>query len=164
MVKIMRLTRATVNEAIAARYWKIVHQLSDMSHVSKGGVLEYLQDVQRRNIWVFGSFEDDLLVAVLSIHFDYHPWGIEARVQNVATDEPYRQKGHYTRLFMHAFNELPQMHVIGRQKRGVYKLTLSVSNPIARQMYEDDGFKFGGDEMRIDVTPDMFPRVFGLPA
>ncbi len=159
-LRIVRLTKSIVTLEIAARFKEIAHQLSDCSHVTPEEMLSFLRQAHTLGIWILGSFEDGLLVSTLSLYFDLHPWGIELRVNNVVTDGEYRGRGHCERLLAEARAMLPGIHPIGRKKRGVYKGTLAVSNPVARKIYEDFGFKKDSEEelrWNIDETTYVSP-------
>jgi ribosomal protein S18 acetylase RimI-like enzyme len=154
---VRRLVRAEVDLALATRFREIVTQLSDSSHVSPERMMQFLHRAEMQDIWIFGSFEEDLLVATLSLYFDMHPWGIEARVNNVVTDALYRGRGHCDRLLLHAWCVLPGIRPIGRMKCGLYKWTLCASNPIAIKAYKKFGFTEDKEvEMRMNITPELF--------
>ncbi len=156
-LSIKRLVRSDVNLALAARFKEVVTQLSDCSHVPPERMMKFLHSAQAQGIWIFGSFEGELLVSTLSVYFDPHPWGIEARVNNVVTDTAYRARGHCDRLLAHAWNALPAIHPVGRMECGLYKWTLCASNPVAIKAYEKFGFARDKEiEMRMNITPDMF--------
>jgi ribosomal protein S18 acetylase RimI-like enzyme len=161
-LKIARLTRSIIDVELAARFKDIGHQLSNCSHRTPEQMKEFLvRAAQSKNTFVYGSFEDDLLVSTLSLYIDEHPWGIEIRVNNVVTDAPYRGRDHSERLWAHACAALPNICPIGRMAGGAYKFTLSSSNPIAIALYKKWGFKQEkGTELRLDITPEAFPDMF----
>jgi|GEM_PF-2356735 len=159
-LSIRRIVCTEVNLVLATRFKEIVTQLSDSSHVSQEQMQQFLCSAHKSGVWIFGSFEGDLLVSTVSLYLDRHPWGIEGRINNVVTDKPYESRGHGTRLFEHLWQALPGICPIGRDILGLYKLTLCASNPRAIALYEKFGFRKDKEqEMRMDVTRDLFSFV-----
>jgi GNAT superfamily N-acetyltransferase len=85
----------------------------------------------------------------------FHLWGIEARIQNVITDAPHREKGYGTALLDYAIKVLPEIYPIGRECLGIYKETLA-ARPNAEGFYEKRGFSLDEQEYKRLIHPAMF--------
>lgn len=105
----------------------------------KEKTLDYLKENLNKNIYLFGLFIDDELVANCGFYLDKHfptysnPNGIIGYICNVFTKEEFRKKGYQRKLFNYCLSYARKMKIIN--------FKLSSKNKYAIKMYQDFGFK-----------------------
>lgn len=99
---------------------------------------EYLKHSLNDNLYLFGYFIDDKLVANCGFYIDKHfptydnTSGITGYICNVFTLENYRKNGYQKKLFAVCFEHA--------QKMGITSFELSSLNESAIKMYKSFGF------------------------
>lgn len=99
---------------------------------------EYLKSSLNKNIFMFGYFLDDKLVANCGFYIDYHfptynnPSGKTGYICNVFTLEEFRNRGYQKKVFTECFNYAKEM--------GITSFKLSSLNENAINMYKSFGF------------------------
>lgn len=99
---------------------------------------KYLKECLNDNLFLFGFFIDDLLIANCGFYVDRHfptyqnPSGITGYICNVYTLEEYRHKGYQRQVFDKCFAYAKEL--------GITSFKLSSLNDIAINMYRDYGF------------------------
>lgn len=100
--------------------------------------LEYLKKSLNNNLFLFGYFIDDKLVANCGFYIDTHfptynnPSGIIGYICNVFTLEEYRNKGYQKKIFNVCFEYAKEL--------GITNFKLDSRNENAIKMYQSFGF------------------------
>ena len=147
MENIRRLETSDIEQMINLR---IGIQNYDLRYIDKSSIYlneedlrektkEYLKNSLNNNLFMFGYFIDDTLVANCGFYVDNHfptynnPSGKLGYVCNVFTLEEYRNKGYQRKVFEECFKFAKDM--------GITSFKLSSLNDKAINMYSSFGFK-----------------------
>ena len=111
---------------------------------------KYLIEHLDKNLFMFGLFINNCLVANCGYYLDEHfptydnPNGCYGYICNVFTSEKYRRKGFQKEVFSECFNYA--------KKNGIISFKLSSKDEIAINMYKSFGFYQINDMYRCKVS------------
>ena len=110
---------------------------------------EYIENNLDKNLYMFGIFKDDELIANCGFYLDRHfptyqnPTGMIAYICNVYTKEEYREKGYQGKVFQVCLNYA--------RKINIKLFKLSSLNEKAINMYESFGFERKNNVFSLEV-------------